>query len=522
MSEASLGRLHALGEALARAADPQPLLERVLDEAIALSGAERGLLILDEDDAREAPRLWVRAARNLDGERLLGPYGKFSRGVVREALEGDRTVLVADAGAARWGQRPSVRRLRLRAVLCTPLRLGGRPRGALCLDHRFVAGRFGAQERRLVELVAALAGLALDGQRAREARVRGERELESLRSLHRRLAAAADELEPPLEGPAPTRELGFVGRSAAAARLRADLRRAAASDAPVLLTGESGTGKELAARALHGLSARRGAPFVAVNCAAIPEPLLESELFGHRRGAWTGADRDRPGLLRAATGGTLFLDEVGDTSPAMQAKLLRALQEGEVRPVGGEQPVAVDVRVVAATHRDLGAAVAEGWFRGDLYYRLAVLPIRVPALRERPEDVRPLAEHFLASAAGAAGRGPRGFTAGAVRALEAAAWPGNVRQLQNVVTRAHALAQGRRAIAARDLEPARPAAALVAADDEGGLLPLDALERRSVARALARTGGDVRRAAELLGIHRSTLYRKLARLGLRAGPGQGQ
>lgn len=279
--------------------------------------------------------------------------------------------------------------------------------------------------------------------------------------------------------------------------------RASTTDATVLITGETGTGKEEVARALHQHSARAGKPYIAINCAAIPHELLESELFGHVRGAFTGATAARTGIFQQADGGTLLLDEIGDMSANLQAKLLRVLQEGVVVPVGGESGVAVDVRILAATHRDLDQRVRDGAFRQDLFYRLNVLNIRVPPLRERSEDVIALAEHFLALA----GDPPKTLTAAACRALEAHAWPGNVRELKNVIERASVLARGAQ-IDVTDLGLAGPSPWR---ETEVSDLPaaLSRLEADMIRKALAESGGNRAEAARRLGIHRQLLYAKL-------------
>ncbi|MCM2335139.1 MAG: sigma-54 dependent transcriptional regulator, partial [Anaeromyxobacteraceae bacterium] len=271
-------------------------------------------------------------------------------------------------------------------------------------------------------------------------------------------------------------------------------------------TGESGVGKERLAELVHRRSARAGRPFVAVDCGAVTETLLESELFGHVKGAFTGATADRVGLFEAAGGGTLFLDEVGETSLAMQAKLLRAIQEREVRRVGESVSRRVDVRVVAATNRDLAAAVAAGRFRQDLLYRLKVVEVRVPPLRERPEDLLPLARSLLASAARRTGRRLTGLTAAAAEALQRHAWPGNVRELENALERAAALAAGPRVDVA-DLpeevrHPGRPAPA-------PGVRPLEEVEREAILAALQANGGHQGRTAAALRIGTATLHRKL-------------
>jgi two-component system NtrC family response regulator len=314
----------------------------------------------------------------------------------------------------------------------------------------------------------------------------------------------------------------LVGPSEAMREVHKRIGLAAASAAPVLVLGETGSGKEMVARALHRHSDRAGGPFVAINCAAIPKELLESELFGHVRGAFTGATSDRPGCFRAADGGVLLLDEIGDMAAGVQAKILRVLQEGEVMPLGGHRTHRVDVRVVAATHRDLAQAVREGSFREDLFYRLDVLTVRLPPLRERLADIIPLAEHFLRRAAARQeGGAPKALSASAAQALVRQRWPGNVRELRNLMERCQALVR-HRVLDAADLglDGATPAAA-----ENGAGLPADwlqaslpeavqRLERELIAHALARSQGNRAEAARVLGIHRQLLYRKMAQYGL--------
>jgi DNA-binding NtrC family response regulator len=296
----------------------------------------------------------------------------------------------------------------------------------------------------------------------------------------------------------------ILGRSKAMQTVFEQVRAMAASDGTVLILGESGTGKELVARAIHHQSARHAGPFVPVNCAAIPDTLLESELFGHEKGAFTGADRKRRGLFVEADGGTLFLDEIGDLSPQLQAKLLRSLQERSIRPVGGQQDIRLDLRVIAATHRDLPALVRDGKFREDLYYRLAVLPLRLPSLRERSEDILLLAGHFLARACAALGKTLEGFDAEASAWLVAHRWPGNVRELENVVERAATLARGPRiALADLHVEFAAPQPA------DAARPTLADLEIDYIRRVVAEAGGDKHAAARLLGVSVRTLQRKL-------------
>jgi transcriptional regulator with GAF, ATPase, and Fis domain len=303
----------------------------------------------------------------------------------------------------------------------------------------------------------------------------------------------------------------------------------------VLITGESGTGKEVVARAIHCRSPRAEGPFVAVNCGAVPSELIESEMFGHVRGAFTGAERDRRGLLQEADGGTILLDEITETTPAFQVKLLRALQEGEIRRVGSNHTLRIDVRVIAATNRDVEREVREGRFRQDLFYRLNAVTLHLPPLRERREDVMPLARHF-AERACPGGGGPVSFSRDAARSLIYYDWPGNIRELENAVIRAVALCDRlvrpedlpervRAAAAARDAEAHAPHGEAPAADapadapatapaDEEALVSLSELEGRHIARVLRHTGGNKQAAARLLGIDRTTLQRMIKRHGL--------
>jgi DNA-binding NtrC family response regulator len=304
----------------------------------------------------------------------------------------------------------------------------------------------------------------------------------------------------------------IIGKSAAMQEVFGLIRRLGGSSASVLVTGESGTGKELVAKSIHWNSPRKGRPFVPVNCAAIPDALLESELFGYKRGAFTDARTDRAGIFVEAEGGTIFLDEIAELSPALQAKLLRVLQEREIRPLGATGSERVDVRVIAATNRELDVRLKEGSFREDLYYRLNVVQIQLPALRDRAEDILPLAEHFLAAGATRAGKEIRGLHEAAKKALLSYRWPGNVRELENVIERAVALTETG-AIRLEDL----PAAVLlhkVSDQDTLGMalargLNLEELEREYIQRVLSAEGGNKTRAAQRLGLDRKTLYRKL-------------
>ena len=313
------------------------------------------------------------------------------------------------------------------------------------------------------------------------------------------------------------RRLTMVGESYIMVQLREQVAMAAPTNGRVLIFGENGTGKELVARSIHSLSRRRSGPFVEVNCAAIPEELIESELFGHVKGSFTGAVADRRGKFEMAGGGTLFLDEIGDMSLKTQAKVLRALQEQVVEPVGGTMSVRVDVRVLAATNKDLPTEIRAGRFREDLYFRLNVIPIFVPPLRDREEDILLLAEHFMAELAREYGRRPKRLDPGAAAGLRAYRWPGNVRELRNVIERLMIMVPGD-VITLADLTFLD--GAMLAADEAPGAVtvPLhearDRFEREYILRALAAQNGNISRTADVLGVERSNLYRKMRAFGI--------
>jgi DNA-binding NtrC family response regulator len=325
-----------------------------------------------------------------------------------------------------------------------------------------------------------------------------------------------------------TSDIELIGVSSAFVEVMKLVGRVASTNLPVLITGESGTGKEIVARAIHRRSTRAEKPFVAVNCGALPAELIESELFGHVRGSFTGATVDRRGLWQEADRGTVFLDEITETTPAFQVKLLRALQEGEIRRVGSNQTQRVDVRVIAATNRDAEDEVRQGRFRQDLLYRLNAVTIHLPALRERREDIRPLAKYFVERTLGEDAR-PIGFSKEALWMLDNYEWPGNIRELENAIVRATALCD--QTVRPEDLpERVRRSFKTIGkeangyrssegdADDET-LLPLNEIERRHILRVLSRTGGNKQAAARILGIDRTTLQRKLERYDVDATNG---
>ena len=402
---------------------------------------------------------------------------------------------------------------RIHACLGCPLTADGEVVGALTADA-LDPEAFDGLDARLLATLGALAGAALRTSSLIEAL---ERKAERGTRVARELQRSADE----------TSGAAILGTSGAVAALLSEIAVVAASDLPVLVTGETGVGKELVARHVHSGSRRRDEALIHVNCAALPETIAESELFGHVAGAFTGAVRDRAGKFEVADGGSLFLDEVGELPLSLQPKLLRALQQGEIQRVGSDRPHRVDVRVIAATNRDLGAEVERGRFRADLYHRLAVYPIRVPALRERREDIPLLATHFADTARRRLGLGPLRLTDEVRARLAAADWPGNVRELENVVSRAVLrAAAGRPPGAAVVVEsahvdssaPAAPAAGsapVPAAPGKPLREQVEEFQRRLIHEAVGRNGGNQAAAARELGMHRANLHHLARRLGVR-------
>ncbi len=493
-----------------------PLLAQVLDTMVLWTGVERGLLLLRAPDGRLVPR----AARNLARRDLAGEQLALSQTIARRAIEEGDAVVATDAFASLGDLHASVHALRLRSVLAVPLLARGEALGVVYLDDRVRKGAFGRRELAWVRVVATQAAMAIadarDAVLLRRAVRRAERARASAERLLREREVELDATRTQLDLVRDGRETRYrydeiAGRSEAMRELLALVDRVTASDVPVLVIGESGTGKELIARAMHGNGPRARRPFVSENCASVPETLLESTLFGHVRGAFTGAATTRAGLFDVADGGTLFLDEIGEMSLGMQGKLLRVLENGEVRPVGGERSRRVDVRIIGATHRDLEAMVAAGKFREDLFYRLNVVTLRVPPLRERSEDIPVLVEHLVAKHAG--GR-PVKVTRGAMAKLMAFPWPGNVRQLENEVRRALVLGEGGIDVAdlSADVVRGGPSAARGAGMDLRARV--DALEAELVTEALLKTRGNQTRAAQALGLSRFGLQKMIKRLGL--------
>ena len=500
----SLGALLAIAAALQRHRTVRPLADELLDRLLDAVPAARGVVLLLEDDGASFTAAASRA-RGGSPDTLA-----VSRTALDRALAERSGLLVRDVGrSARgaWESSESLRAARVHALLCVPLVEDGRALGALYLDQsgdgpeRAGGPPFDEHHLELVTAVADLAARPLAAARRWE---RLERENERLQ-------------EAVLGG-------GLIGESPAMRRVAERIARIAPTESTVLLRGESGTGKEVTARALHRASSRRRGPFVAVNCAALVETLLESELFGHERGAFTGATTAKQGRLEVADGGTLFLDEVGEMPPAQQAKLLRVLEDRTFTRVGGNRSIRVDVRIVAATNRDLEAAVAEGAFRRDLYYRVAVITLTLPPLRERGRDVLLLASHFAERTAAKVGRRVSGFSDAARARLVRYDWPGNVRELANAVEHAVVLGQDE-VIRLGDLPESvleEPPPGETAKTAEGAETApatyhqaLNRLKRHLILEALDAVGGNVTRAAERLDLHPNHLHRLMTNLGLR-------
>jgi DNA-binding NtrC family response regulator len=509
-------RLVEVALAMEQERDIDRLSELALDAAIAVTGAERGILLLLDRTGGYKPA----ARRHVDGAAQVDELIDLSSTAARLALEAGEVVAVNEVRRdPRLSERASVA-LDVSSLLCAPIHARGERQGAIYLDRRARGRPFNRQS---VDAARAIGGMLASA-------LLNARIIADLEARSRDLEAARDELSvalarrtverddmsrrlADLRDVVPAGSDGLVGRAPSMLRLRNVIRRVAASDVPVLVSGETGTGKELVARAIHAASARRDRPFVAVNCGALSENLLAAELFGAERGAYTGATTSRPGVFVAADGGTLLLDEVGDMPPAMQTSLLRVLETSEITPVGATRPRKVDVRILAASHRDLLQLARGGAFRDDLRYRLEVVRIEIPPLRDRMEDLPELCVHLLREAGQRYHLPERRLAPATLAALYARRWPGNVRELRHVLASA-ALAADGDAILPGDIPPER------AARDDGEIGEAaatgpdgHAMRSDSVRRALRATAGHRGRAAKLLGISRSTLYRYLQEQG---------
>jgi len=475
------------------------LLARVVDAVVQIAGADRGFLMLMREDGK----LHFEIARSRDETTLPPEEFQISWGIAEEAAHRRETVWVPDAvGSSLFQDRKSVRELSLRTVVALPILNTGRVLGVLYLDSHSIAHEFTPEDIAILEGFAAQVAVALENARAHGELKDSKNRLE-IENLNLRRALKEE-----------SRYGILVGRSSKMLRVIELLEKVIPTQVSVLIQGETGTGKELIARAIHLNGPRREKNFIAVNCGAVPESLLESELFGYRKGAFTGAAEDRVGLFEAADSGTLFLDEVGEMPAALQVKLLRVLQDSQIRRVGDTVTRRVDFRLVTATNRDLRAEVDAGRFRQDLFYRLNVVPISLPPLRERGEDVLLLAQHFLEHFARQQMKEIRGLSPDSRELLLRHPWPGNVRELENAMARAVALADSGGIIEPALFGLGPPVTRRW--DGQHTLREtLDAVEAETIREALRQCDSNVSRAARALGVSRQHLHNRMNAHGIR-------
>jgi transcriptional regulator with GAF, ATPase, and Fis domain len=494
---AGVRKLFAFSEKLINRRSVDELLEAMLDDVIELTNADKGFLLLIEGaeahadrasakDGKGDRRLLVRASRNVRREAIVNAEGHVSDSIVRRVIDTAKGEIVSDAlNDTDFGQSESVIALKLSSVMCAPLLSQGEVIGALYVGNDRVKHLFDRPQLELLSIFASQASLILQNAML----------LNALRADKARLVQELSD-----------KKFGeIIGACPSMLEVFRKLQKVAGTDISVLITGETGTGKELIAKEIHRRSTREGGPFVTINCGAIPENLIESELFGHVKGAFTGAVMSRPGKFQIADKGTLFLDEIGELPLNLQVKLLRALQERVVVRVGDSKPEKVDIRVVAATNRNLDEEIRAGNFREDLYYRLNVVNLWLPPLRERGDDVLIIAKVLLSKYADELGSSVKGFSPAALAAIKKHPWPGNIRQLENYIKKALVLCD-QTLLAPEDL-------GLGAAAAETGILPLEKakeeFQRRYVLEVLERNNGNRTQTARDLGVDPRTIFRYL-------------
>jgi transcriptional regulator with GAF, ATPase, and Fis domain len=479
--------------------DWNELLIRVVDAVVQIASADRGFLMRMHEDGK----LHFEIARSRDEATLPPDEFQISWGIAEEAAHRRETVWVPDAvGSSLFQDRKSVRELSLRTVVALPILTAGRVLGVLYVDSHSIAHEFTPEDIAILEGFAAQVAVALENARLHEELKDSKNRLE-MENLNLRRALKEE-----------SRYGLLVGRSPKMLRVIELMEKVIPTQVSILIQGETGTGKELIARAIHLNGPRREKNFMAVNCGALPESLLESELFGYRKGAFTGASEDRIGLFEAADGGTLFLDEVGEMPAALQVKLLRVLQDSQIRRVGDTVSRRVDFRLIAATNRDLKTEVEAGRFRQDLFYRLNVVPISLPPLRERGEDVLLLAQHFLELFMKQQTKAVRGLSGESRELLLRHPWPGNVRELENAMARAVALADEGGAIEPLLFGLGAPVTRRW--DGQHTLREtLDAVEAETIREALRQCESNVSRAARALGVSRQHLHNRMNAHGIR-------
>ncbi|HYX27377.1 MAG TPA: sigma 54-interacting transcriptional regulator [Pyrinomonadaceae bacterium] len=472
--------------------DLQELQERLLELIFEVVPAKHGAILLLADSSQVANQF--TSVFGLD--RVYGPNQKVtvSSTVVRRVLNDNAALLITDAEKTEALHTDSLVAAHSRSLLCVPLTMYGKSLGVIYLDTDVPDVRFDEDQLQLVTAIAAIAAVAIENAG----------HIQTLENENQRLIADANI------------QHNMIGESEAMQQVFQLISKVAGTDSTVLISGESGTGKELAARAIHMNSRRAGKPFVAINCAALAESLLESELFGHEKGAFTGALTQRKGRLEFADGGTVFLDEVGELSPALQTKLLRVLQEREFERVGGNKTIKVDIRVIAATNQDLDQAIADERFRRDLFFRLNVVELKMPALRDRTDDIPMLANYFAAKCADKCNRRVVGVSPDAQQALGLYDWPGNVRELENAIERAVVMGSTEH-ILSEDLpesllEVSAPASSSDSSEYHNHVTNT---KRQIILEAMKRTNGSYTEAAKLLGLHPNYLHRLVKNLNLK-------
>ena len=466
----------------------QELQAQLLDLIFEVVPGSRGAILLAEGSGQDFICSYARTRQAAQPQLV-----RVSRTIARQVMRENVAILGVDVPGGKLREVESLAVSEVRSLLCVPLSVFERVIGCIYLDNTGPSKRFQEDHLQLVAAIAGISAVALDNAR----------QVQWLEQENQRLTIEI------------TQEQTLVGEGARMKDIYQFLGKVAPADSTVLIEGESGTGKELAARALHRNGPRNGKPFVAINCAAIPESLLESDLFGHERGAFTGALLQKKGRLEVADGGVVFLDEIGELAPALQVKLLRVLQEREFERVGGTQPIKVDIRLIAATNRDLGEAVRKKEFRQDLYYRLAVVKLTMPPLRERKEDVPMLTRHFVQKYAKRCKVKPKPISREAMSALMNYDWPGNVRELENAIERALVLGTSEMLLPEdlpeSILEPA-PAAEMTEGKYQASVREL---KRELILNAVEQTRGNYADAARALGVHPNYLHRLIRNLGLK-------
>jgi transcriptional regulator with GAF, ATPase, and Fis domain len=484
----NLSALLKISRVLHAIRDLEELQAQLLDLIFEVVPASRGAILLAEGAGQEFSALYART-REVGGAQLV----RVSRTIARQVMKENVAILGGDVPSGKLREVESLAVAEVRSLLCVPLTVFHRVIGCIYLDSTNAGNRFHEDHLQLMAAIAGVSAVALDNARR----------LQWLEQENQRLTTEISQ------------EQSLLGEGPRMKEIYQFLSKAAPTDSTVLIEGESGTGKELAARALHRNSPRHNKPFIAINCAAIPESLLESDLFGHERGAFTGAAVQKKGRLEVADGGVVFLDEIGELAPALQVKLLRVLQEREFERVGGTHTIKVDIRLIAATNRDLSEAVRTGQFRQDLYYRLAVVKVTMPPLRERKEDIPMLTRHFVQKYAKRCKVKARPVSREAMAALVNYDWPGNVRELENALERALVMGSSEMVLLEdlpESLAEQAPAPELSEGKYHANLMEL---KKQLILDAVQQTRGNYIEAAAILGVHPNYLHRLIRNLGLK-------